>query len=66
MSKYLTVLTGPPLAPSKPISFLDSNASVVHFPHNDALIITMFIDNCRMSKILIEGGSSIYILYGAP
>ena len=62
-SKYPAVLTGPPLAPSKPISFSDSDASTVHFPHNDALIITMFIGNCLMSKILVEGGSSINILY---
>ena len=46
---YPTMLTGLPLAPSKPVSFSDSDALTVHFPHNDALIITMLIGNCRMS-----------------
>ena len=63
MSIYPTVLTGPPLAPSKLVSFLDFDASTVHFPHNDALIITMLSGNCRASKILVERGSSVNILY---
>ena len=58
-NKYPIVLTGPPLAPSKQISFLDSDASIIYF-----LIITMLISNCRVSKILVDGGSSINILYG--
>jgi len=57
------VMTGPPLAPSRPISSSDSDALVVHFSHNDALINTMLIDNCRVSKILVNGGSSVNILY---
>ena len=36
----------------------------VHFSHNDALIVTMLIDNRRVFKILIDGGSSVNILYG--
>jgi len=60
------VLTGPSLAPSKPISFSDSGASTEHFPHNDALIITMLIDNCRVSKILVDWGSFVNVLYGPP
>ena len=61
---YPTVLTGPPLALCKPVSFSDSDASIVHFPHNDALIITMLIGNCRVSKVLVDGGSSVNVLYG--
>jgi len=34
----------------------------VHFPHNDALIITMLIGNCRVSKILIDERNFIDIL----
>ena len=51
---YSTALTGPPLALSKQVSFSDSEASTVHFLHNDALIIAMVIDNYRVSKILVD------------
>jgi len=36
----------------------------VHFSHNDVLIIIMLIGNCRVSKILVDGGKSVNILYG--
>jgi len=36
----------------------------MHFLHNDALIVTMLIGNCRVSKILVDGESSVNILYG--
>ena len=58
------MLTGPPLTPSKPISFSYVDTLTVHFPHNDALIIGMLISNCRVSKILIDRGSTVNILYG--
>ena len=58
------VLIGPSLIPSKPIIFLEAYVCVVHFPHNDALVITMHIGNCWVSKILVGNESSIKILYG--
>ena len=36
----------------------------MHFPHNNAPIITMIIGNCRVSKVLVDGGSFVNILYG--
>jgi len=45
------VLMGPSLAPTKLVSFSDSNASTMHFRHNDALIVTKLIGNYRVSKI---------------
>jgi len=36
----------------------------MHFSHNDALVVTVHIGCCRMSNILVDGGSSINILYG--
>ena len=53
----------PPSPLSRPI-FSEADAYVMHFPHNDALVATMHISCCRVSKILIDGGSSINILYG--
>ena len=58
------VLIGLPLAPSRPIVFSDIDASDVHFIHNDILIVTMLIANCQVSKILVNGESTINILYG--
>jgi len=63
-TEYPAVLVGPPLTPSRPIMFSKADAYVVHFPHNDALIITMHIGNCRVSRILIDSGSSVNIMYG--
>ena len=57
------VLAGLPLFLSRPITFLEDDAYVVHFPHNNALIVIMHIDRCRVSKILIDSNSSINILY---
>jgi len=53
-------------SPCKPISFSDSDASAVHFPCNDALIITMIIGNCRMSKVLVEGKAPLTSSMGVP
>jgi len=36
---------------------------MVHFPHNDTLIVAMCISSCRVSRILIDIGSSINIMY---
>ena len=35
---------------------------ILHFLHNDALIIIMIIGNCRMSKVLVDGGSCVNIM----
>ena len=56
------VLTGPPSTPSRPITFSDVDAHVILFPH-DALVVTLYIGHCRVSKIPIDDGSSV-ILYG--
>ena len=61
-SNYLTVLSPPPFL-SRPISFSEADACTVHFSHYDALIVTMHIGSCQVSRILVDSGSSI-ILYG--
>jgi len=44
-SNYPMMLTGPPSFSSRLISFSEDDAFVMHFSHNDALIITMHIDS---------------------
>jgi len=31
----------------------------MRFPHNDALVVTIYIRCCKVSKILVDGGSSV-------
>jgi len=35
----------------------------MHFSHNDALIVTAYIRRCKLLKILVDGGSSVNVLY---
>jgi len=57
------ILTSPPSSTGKPIYFPETDADAMHFLHDDALVMTMHIGCYRMSKILVNGGSSINILY---
>ena len=59
------VLMGPPSTPSKLITFSNTDAHTVLFLHNGALVVIMHIGNCRVSKILVDAGSNVNILYGA-
>ena len=61
-SRYPMVLKDLPPTLSRLISFSDADTMVVHFPHNDALIITMITNNCQVYKFLVDRGSSINIL----
>jgi len=60
---YPTVLISPPSSPGRPIFFSETDAYTMHFSHNDALVMTMHISYCRMSKILVDEESSVNILY---
>ena len=57
------VITGPPSTPGKPITFSDADVHAALFPHNDALIVTLLIKNCQVSKILIDAGNSHYLVW---
>ena len=61
---YPAILTSPPSSPGMPIFFSEIDAYAVHFPHNDALVVTIHISCCLMSKILVGRGSNVNILYG--
>jgi len=63
-ANYPMVLIGPPLTRRKLIMFSKEDAYAVHFPHNDTLIVTMHLDNCRVSRILVDSESSVNILHG--
>ena len=52
-----------PLFLRRPISFSEDDACVMHSPHNDALIVMMQSGSCRVSRILVDSGSSVNILY---
>jgi len=59
---YPVIVTRPPTSPGRPVSFSEEDVYSVHFPH-DALIVTVHVGCCKMSKILVYGRSSINILY---
>ena len=56
--------TGPPPSPGEPITFSDEDAVGVHFLHNDALVVTVPVGNCKVSRVLVDTGRSINIMYG--
>ena len=48
---------------SEGIAFIDIDASWVHHPHEDALVITTKIANSLIHRVLIDSGSVVNILY---
>ena len=58
------VLIGLLSTPSRPITFSATDAYTILFPHNDALVVTLHIGNCRVFKILVDTRSSVNIFYG--
>jgi len=46
------------------VFFSEEYSYVVRFPHNVTLVVTAHIGCCKVSKILVNGGSSVNILYG--
>ena len=61
-ASYSTVLTGPPNLEQANM-FSKVVACAVHFLHNDALIVAIHIGNRRVSRILVDSGGSVNILY---
>jgi len=47
-----------------PVFFSDKDTYFVHFLNNNALVVTINIGYCKVSKILVDRGSSVNILYG--
>jgi len=59
-NNYLTIVTRPLTSPGKPIFFSEEDANFVHFSHNDALVVTVHIGCCKVSKILVDGVNILY------
>ena len=45
------------------IRFLEENARRLHHPHNDALVVSIRIEDYNMHRVLIDNESSADILY---
>ncbi|XP_024020099.1 uncharacterized protein LOC112091242 [Morus notabilis] len=45
------------------MAFNEDDASGVHFPHNDALVVEAMIGNHTVCRILVDNGSSMDLLY---
>lgn len=41
---------------------MDEDAERVHHPHDDAIVITLFIVNYMTRRVLVDNGSSVDIL----
>ena len=45
------------------ITFTDEDASRIHHPHDDAIVITLIIVDYSTRRVLVDNGSSVDILY---
>ena len=45
------------------IEFLEEDARRLHHPHDDALVIRLWVEDYNMHRVLINNGSSVDILY---
>ena len=45
------------------ISFTDEEAERIHYLHDDAIVITLLIADYTTRRVLVDNGSSAYILY---
>jgi hypothetical protein len=45
------------------ITFSSQDVNLVSFPHTDAMVITVYIDRWDITKILINNGCQVKILF---
>ena len=43
--------------------FVDNEATELINPHHDALVISLFIANCKIKRVPIDNGSSTNVLF---
>jgi hypothetical protein len=46
-----------------PITFSAHDVNLALFPHTDAMVLTIHIDRCDVSRILIDNGNQAEILF---
>jgi hypothetical protein len=46
-----------------PITFSSQDVNLTSFPHTDAMVTTVHIDRCDVTKILIDNGSQVEIIF---
>ncbi|XP_020415491.1 uncharacterized protein LOC18779439 [Prunus persica] len=45
------------------ISFTQKDMEEIEFPHNDALMVTLCVANSMVKRVMIDGGSSVDVLF---
>ncbi|GFS42455.1 hypothetical protein Acr_00g0079950 [Actinidia rufa] len=56
-------LSSPYVGDQTPITFSNDDLRGLHLPHDDALVVSAVIANFNVQRILIDNGSSAYILF---
>jgi hypothetical protein len=46
-----------------PITFSTQDVNLASFPHTDAMVLTLHIDRWDVTKILVDNGSQVEILF---
>ncbi|XP_024014816.1 uncharacterized protein LOC112088742 [Eutrema salsugineum] len=46
-----------------PLVFIEANTIGLHKPHNDALVVELLLDDVEVSRILVDTGSSVNIIF---
>ena len=50
-------------APAAPIAFTEADLQGIRIPHEDPLVVSIRIGQCRMSRMLVDGGSGADIIF---
>lgn len=45
------------------LSIINNEDSTLIYPHHDALVILLLIDNCRIKRILVDNGFSTNVIF---
>ena len=45
------------------IGFSEDDARQLHHPHDDALVVSILVEDYNMHRVLVDNGSSANILY---